>query len=500
VFDRSSGVFLSISSLPGPYAIGDFGAGARRFIDILSQAGISWWQILPLNIPGEGDSPYTSVSSRAINPLFISPELLLAEGLVTEQECSKAEFDAPHQVDYARARLLKQQLFERAFSRLSLRYRHECSEFAKASGWIPDFALFMALKEQFGPLSWTKWPLALRRREPEALAAARSQYSARIAYYEFLQYEAARQWQLLKAYAARHGVGLIGDMPIYVSLDSADVWCNPSLFELDEDCTPLRVAGVPPDYFAEDGQLWGNPLYNWSEMEKDGYAWWLGRISHALQLYDALRIDHFRGFSDYYAIPAAAATAREGSWQPGPGMKLFSRVKAQLGDAPIIAEDLGVTDARVTALLEATGFPGMRVMQFAFNGDPDNVHLPHTYTQNCIAYSGTHDNNTTLGWLWEAGHDERRQALEYCDCEQDWGAGGTNSASCRSVMRTLLMSAAGVVIVPLQDILGYGADTRMNVPGVPSGNWALRFTQRELSAITGSPFAKMISLYGRSRR
>ncbi|MGN1097472.1 MAG: 4-alpha-glucanotransferase, partial [Clostridia bacterium] len=353
-----------------------------------------------------------------------------------------------------------------------------------------------ALKRRFGMRAWTEWPEDIRLRRPEALERCRAELSEDIRLFTYIQYLFFRQWEDLRSYARERGVGIIGDLPIYVAMDSADVWADPRAFQLDERNVPAEVAGVPPDYFTADGQLWGNPLYDWDAMKKDGYSWWVRRIENSLRLYDAVRIDHFRGFSAYWEVPVDKS-AKFGEWKKGPGMDLFSTLAKAHPNAAIIAEDLGDIDDDVIKLVKDSGFPGMGVMQFAYISDEDNPHLPHNYTKNTVAYTGTHDNNTILGWLWESNPGSRQYALDYCGFTGDWGVGGPESPVIRCILRTLWRSGAAVTIVPIQDLCGFGGDCRMNKPGVADGNWNFRVTKEALDSIDAAGIRGITELYRR---
>lgn len=485
MFQRSSGVLLHISSLPGEYGIGGFGKEARAFVQQLSEAGCTYWQTLPFGTTDPYNSPYKSYSAFAGNPYFIDLETLAEKGLLTQEELEQNKYPVAYAAAYDWLNETRMDILRRAYRRTGAEEREAVKAFREENRhWLPDYALYMALRGQLGG-DWYDWQNeALRLHEEGAVAFAQEVLREDIGFYEFLQYEFFAQWAALKQYANRLGVRVLGDMPIYVSLESADVWGNRRLFDLEEDGSPRCVAGVPPDYFAQDGQLWGNPLYNWEAMKQENYSWWIARLGSAFTLYDAVRIDHFRGFASYWAVPASAATARDGQWVKGPGMELFHAIFQAFDQPDIIAEDLGNIDGDVVQLLHDTGLPGMRVMQFGFLSDDDNMHLPHQFPENCIAYTGTHDNDTTLGWLWEAQPHQRDCALAYCQfAGGDWQTGGVDSQSCAAFIKTLWQSRAMVAIVPVQDLCGFGTDTRMNRPGVQDGNWAFRITKENLEHI-----------------
>ena len=487
-FKRSSGMLAHITSLPGPYGIGSFGKSARDFIDLLSAMGMRYWQLLPLGTVDAFNSPYKSFSAFAGNPLFIDLDSLAAQDLLTPEELNEVRVADPYQVDYTFLNTTRLPLLKKAFDRADNTLRQQINHFLDTQkSWLPDYALYMTLRDVYSGKDWYDWPDEdLKYHHPQAVKNAADTYAEAVDFQIFLQYLFFTQWQSLKNYANAAGIKIIGDMPIYLSLESADVWAHRRFFDLDDAGNPKHVAGVPPDYFSHDGQLWGNPLYRWDILKKENYSWWIDRITHALTLYDAVRIDHFRGLSAYWSVPADAKTAREGKWVPGPGTDLFDQVTKTFGDKTphIIAEDLGIIDDGVLELLKATGFPGMRVLQFGFIDDSDNLHLPHNYPQNCLAYTGTHDNNTLLGYLWELLPHQRDQALAYVHFEGgDWKNGGPESASCRAFIRTLWQSPAAVTIIPLQDLLGFGSDTKMNSPGSAEGNWRFRVSQEALDAI-----------------
>jgi 4-alpha-glucanotransferase len=497
-FPRASGILLHPTSLPGRYGIGDLGEAAYRFVDYLVAAGQRYWQILPLGPTSYGDSPYQTLSALAGNPLLISLDRLVADGWLAADDLADVPAFPEYNVDYGwvipyhdrKLTLAHQRFTATAQAAIRERFAAWC---AANAAWLDDFALFMALKDSQGGKPWVEWPRSVALREKATIDAARKQFTPSIDGHRFRQWVFHEQWAALKAYANAHEIYLIGDIPIFVAHDSSDVWANPDLFFLDENGNPTVVAGVPPDYFAEFGQRWGNPLYRWDVMARDGYRWWIERFRAALSTVDIARIDHFRGFDAYWEIPASEKTAVIGEWVPGPGAAFFETIQAALGDLPIIAEDLGVITPEVEALRDAFGLPGMKVLQFAFGWDPygENAFLPHNYVHNSVVYSGTHDNNTTLGW-WhtgEAGEDARRLLEAYI--------GHTVSAPHQDLMRLGMTSVAHTFIAPLQDVLGFGADTRMNTPGRPDGNWTWRFTAEWLNHGSREWLAAMTKLTGR---
>ena len=496
---RSAGVLLHVSSLPSPFATGVIGEEAKEFIEKLGEMGFSRWQVLPLGQVDPSGSPYCSVSAFAGEPAFIDPRRLEADGLITNEELNSCLFcGSPFRSDFDFSKKAIRSVLKTAYRRLPDGMRETVDFFASQNPWVNDYALFAALKEKNDNLPWWEWPEDEAKKEKAD--KKRSELKDETGFFVFEQFVFFSQWRSLKEYANSRGIKILGDMPIYVALDSVDVWANKGQFLIDEKgLAPKEVAGVPPDYFSEEGQLWGNPLYDWKKMEKDGFKWWIERIEHSLKIFDELRIDHFRAFASYWAIPAESETAKTGRWVDGPGMKLFSAVKEKLGDAPIIAEDLGVFGEDVVKLLEDTGFPGMRVIQFGFDPNEDSTHLPHNYPANSVAYVGTHDNNTILGWLWNADEAERAFALRYCCFVGDrWGEGGAHSGSCRAVIETLWRSGAATAIVAFQDMMGYGEDARMNTPGTSDDNWTFRTIQSELDKLDVGYYSEINRLYRRT--
>ena len=482
---RSSGVLMHISSLPGDYGIGTFGKKAKEFIDFLSKSGVKYWQVLPFGPTDSYNSPYASLSAFAGNINFIDPEELFIEGLLTESELKAEKYANPYTAAFEFLNIRKVPLLYKAYSRIDDEYKLKVKAFAEENeSWLKDYALYTVLKEVNLQKDWFDWEdESLKLHEKEAVDEALIKYKDTVEFIEFMQYLFYSQWEKIREYAKEMDVKIIGDLPMYVSLSSSDVWANKKNFDLNEDGKPNCVAGVPPDYFSAEGQKWGNPLYNWDEMKKDGYSWWMERLKASFTLFDIVRIDHFRAFSAYWSVPEDAPTAVTGKWIDGPGMDFFSKVIAKFGDERIIAEDLGIIDDGVIKLIEETNFPCMRVMQFGFDFE-DNMHLPHNHPRNSVAYTGTHDNNTALGYLWEATPEERAYVLDYCNFPGgDWALGGFNNTSVKAMIKTLWSSPANLAVVPIQDLCGFGKDTKMNVPGVPNGNWAFRISEEQLKCI-----------------
>jgi len=487
---------MHISSLPGAFGIGTLGKAALSFIDFLSDCGFGAWQVLPCGPCDDYNSPYSGKSAFAGNIYFIDPEILYEKALLSLEDMEDCKASDKYVTDYGFLRSTREKVFRRAIPRITDEMKKEISDFAEKNKWVEDYSLYCALKEKNDLLPWYEWDEDIRLRKKSALEKAKAELSEDIFFHKFMQYEFFSEWKKLKEYADSKGISIIGDMPIYLSHDSSDVWANPHLFSLDEDMHIKRCAGVPPDYFCADGQKWGNPLYDWDALRKEDYSLWTERLGFALEMYDTVRIDHFRAFSAYWSIPADEK-ATEGRWEKGPGIGFFNRLSEIYPDASIIAEDLGDIDDDVRKLVKETGFPGMGVMQFAFITDSDTPHLPHNYTDKTVGYTGTHDNNTLLGWLWESSEESRRYALSYCDFDGDWGEGGPYSRSVRSVIRTLWRSGAVLTIVPVQDLCGFGGDTCMNHPGVAEGNWCFRITDEALSSIDKEFYKELNRLYKR---
>ncbi|VTT97829.1 4-alpha-glucanotransferase : 4-alpha-glucanotransferase OS=Roseiflexus castenholzii (strain DSM 13941 / HLO8) GN=Rcas_2645 PE=3 SV=1: Glyco_hydro_77 [Gemmataceae bacterium] len=491
---RTAGILLHPTSLPGPYGVGDLGPAARAWVDLLARAGQTWWQVLPLNPPGAGDSPYSAFSAFAGNPLLVSPDDLAADGLLRTDELEAAHLPAGP-VNYPLAAAAKNRLLTRAWARFrdgaAPELLAEYTKFAASAEWLEDYALFTAIKETVPAGVWTDWPAGLVARDPAALDRARTDLADAVARERFAQFCFARQLAALRGYAAARGVKLLGDMPIFISGDSADVWAAPHLFDLDADRRPRFVAGVPPDYFAVTGQRWGNPQYNWDAMRADGFAWWAARVRATLAQVDAVRLDHFRGFEAYWEIPARCPTAIEGRWVKGPGAELLAALRDALGELPLVAEDLGLITPEVDELRERFGFPGMRILQFAFGGAVEARFLPHAFDRNVVAYTGTHDNDTTRGWYAGLTPHEVAALERY--------APEAKADPVWALIRLALASVADTAIVPLQDVLDLGTEARMNVPGtVGPWNWSWRATAEQLAPAAFDRLGALTATYGRA--
>jgi 4-alpha-glucanotransferase len=504
---RRAGILLHVTSLAGPYGIGDLGSAATRFVDFLRRTGQTIWQVLPLGPTGFGDSPYQCFSAFAGNPLLISPELLLADGLLRAEDLEPVPAFATDHVEFEKVIPWRTGLLNQAFRRFQSGpanvWRAEFTQFrAREAEWLDDFALFMALKEHYPPGAWTAWTPEDRHREVAALRSRRLELAERVDFHAFAQFLFFRQWRDLKEYANRQGVLILGDVPIFVSHDSADVWADQELFSLDAAGQPTLIAGVPPDYFCATGQRWGNPLYRWDRMAQQEYAWWTRRLASALRMLDLLRIDHFRGFESYWEVPAGADTAIPGRWVPGPGEALFRAVESRLGPLPLIAEDLGVITPAVEALRDRLELPGMRVLQFAFGDDPKaDDYKPHNYPSNCVVYTGTHDNDTILGWYRSQAGAGTTRTAEQIHAERDLALRYLNSDGGEihwDMIRAAWASVAETAIVPMQDILGLGSEARMNQPGSGAGNWRWRMAVDGPGEDAENRLAELTRLYGRS--
>ena len=490
---RECGVLMPVFSLPGPYGIGCFGKEAYNFVDFLAEAGQQVWQILPLAPTGYGDSPYQSCSAFASNPYFIDLDELAERGLLEKGEYEDLPWGGGARIDYGALYQLRFEVLRKAAARFFAFPEDDYYAFCFLNeDWLEDYALYMAAKGENGMKGWQEWPEALRRRQPEALEELRREKAEEISFWKFLQYQCHRQWTALKAYANGKGVRILGDMPIYVSADSADAWAGGEMFETDAEGNFTRVAGCPPDYFSADGQLWGNPLYDWAWHKRTGYAWWVRRLRHALELFDEVRIDHFRAFDTYYAIPASHTTARSGVWEQGPGLDFFNALNAALGRAPIVAEDLGLLFDSVRKLLADTGLPGMKVLQFAFDPSCDSEYLPHNHVENCVVYPGTHDNSTLAEWLATAPKKELAKAKAYLGLSRAEGFAA-------GMLRGVLSSCARLAVIPAADWLGLGAEGRINTPGVGSGNWQWRAKAGAFTPELAARMRRTCALYGRCR-
>ena len=485
---RKCGVLLPIFSLSSEYGIGTFSKEAYDFVDFLEEAGQSYWQLLPLGPTSYGDSPYQSFSTFAGNPYFIDIKTLIDEGLLTKKDADKYNFGGSEEyIDYEKIYDSRFKLLKTAydnFIKKSKTFADRAKKFetfkkSRDNFWLADYALFMALKNDNGGRSWNTWEEGVRLRKPAAIKAAKEKYKEEIDFYCFLQFLFSEQWGKLKAYANKKGIDIIGDIPIYVAFDSSDTWANPELFHLDENNEPIDVAGCPPDAFSATGQLWGNPLYKWDYHEKTGYKWWLKRIAHCYKIYDVVRIDHFRGFDEYYAIPYGHPTAEKGKWKKGPGYKLFDAMKKELGEKRVIAEDLGFLTESVIKLVKKTGYPGMKILQFAFDSREESDYLPHNYTKNCIVYTGTHDNDTTRNWFDTLPRADKKFCKEYLGIKK-------SSDAVWAVIRSAFASVSDTVIIPMQDYLELPGYARINTPSTLGGNWVWRLKKDALTPeITG---------------
>ena len=485
---------MSISSLPSNYGIGCFSKEAYEFVDDLKNAGMSVWQLLPLGPTSYGDSPYQSFSTFAGNPYFIDPETLIKKGYITKKKCDSYDFGKdPQAVDYEKIYKSRFRLLKEAFKKFDTGDKNFL-KFVKANSfWLEDYALYMAVKGSFKNRSWQEWKDDIRLRKKEALERYRERFAGEIVFYEFLQFEFYEEWRELKKYANSKGISIIGDIPIYVALDSADTWANPELFQFDEDLRPTAVAGCPPDAFSADGQLWGNPLYDWEKHKKTGYSWWMKRLKSCFELYDRVRIDHFRGFDEYYSIPFPSENARHGAWKKGPGYDLFKTMKEKLGDRQVIAEDLGYLTPSVIRLVKRTGYPGMKILQFAFDSREESDYLPHNYSENSVVYTGTHDNDTTSHWFEVLNPGDKRFAMEYMDIAKD-----EKKAEIPWVfIRGAFSSVSFIAVIPMQDVLSLGGKARMNMPSTLGGNWQWRMKAGAFTQARQKRLFKLAKLYGR---
>lgn len=491
---RASGILLPVSSIPSAYGIGAFSKEAYEFVDFLKESGQTYWQILPLGPTGYGDSPYQSFSTFAGNPYYIDLEKLIQAGFLTREQCQDYDWgESENYVDYEKIYLSRFKVLKKVFEKSEIENNGAFCAFVKENDfWLADYALYMAVKDSFQGKSWSEWDEDIRLRKPEAIEKYSSQLKEQILFYEFQQYLFAEQWMQLKKYANERGIRIIGDIPIYVAFDSADTWANPELFQFDENCMPTGVAGCPPDSFSATGQLWGNPLYRWEYHKETGYAWWMQRISYCYKLYDVVRIDHFRGFDEYYNIPFGDTTAQFGKWEKGPGYDLFRVMKEKLGDKAVIAEDLGFLTPSVIELVKKTGYPGMKILQFAFDSREESDYLPHNYSANSVVYTGTHDNDTTMGWYQTVGEHDRSFAKKYLNIKDDedmvW-----------NFIRAAIASVSDIAIIPMQDYLSLGSEARINVPSTLGNNWKWRMIKGQTDKELAEKICKMCKLYGRVR-
>ena len=494
---RASGILMGISSIPSSYGIGCFSKEAYDFVDQLEKGGQQYWQILPLGPTGYGDSPYQSISTFAGNPYFICLDDLIKEGLLTEQECESCDWGGSESyVDYEKMYQSRFKLLRKAYERADLKNDSRYAAFKKeADAWLKDYCLFMAIKNDQDGACWIEWPEKLKDRKSAEVRMEEIRLADEVEFYSFQQFYFDLQWNKLKNYANKKGIQIIGDVPIYVALDSSDAWANPQMLQFDKAYTPTAVAGCPPDAFSATGQLWGNPLYDWSKLKASGYDWWVERMKHCLRLYDVVRIDHFRGFDEYYAIPYGDKTAEKGKWEKGPGMDLFRVLKDKIGELHVIAEDLGFLTDSVLEMLKDSGFPGMKVLQFAFDGSENSSYLPYKYEHNCAVYTGTHDNETTRGWLENLQGHDLNFVREYINCYDKpvndcvWG-----------LIRTALASVADLAVIPIQDYLCLGNEARMNEPSTLGDNWKWRLKKDQISDMTLYHMKELTRIYGRLKK
>ena len=489
---RKSGILLPVSSIPSRYGIGTFSKHAYEFIDLLEMAGQSYWQILPLGPTGYGDSPYQSFSTFAGNPYYIDLEMLVEEGYLTKEDCEAFDFgDSDRYIDYEKIYLSRFKVLRTAYHNSHIEEEEAFRDYVEENAyWLEDYALYMAVKNSFDGKSWTRWDEDIKLRKPEAMQRYREEYAEEVEFYKFQQYLFSKQWTALKKYANQKKIQIIGDIPIYVALDSADTWANPELFQLDDTLTPIAVAGCPPDAFSATGQLWGNPLYCWEYHKETEYAWWMKRIDYCYKLYDVVRIDHFRGFDEYYSIPYGDETAEFGHWEKGPGYDIFRTMKAKLGNKAVIAEDLGYLTDTVIKLVKKTGYPGMKILQFAFDSREESDYLPHNYGTNSVVYTGTHDNDTTLGWYTVLNRRDKAFAKKYLDIRSrkdvQW-----------VFIRAAMASVSDTCVIPMKDYMGLGTEARTNLPSTLGTNWKWRMLQGEFTEELAERICDMTKLYGR---
>ena len=496
MFERSSGILLHPTSLPGKYGIGSLGKEAYKFVDFLKKANQKLWQIFPLGPTGYGDSPYQCFSTFAGNPYLIDFDLLIEQNLLAEEDLKGVDFGGNEEyIDYGAIYNQKYPLLRKAYENFKANENKELKEKletfkAENSSWLDDYSLYISLKNHFNGLPWNEWEDDIRTRKEAAINKYKAELADEIEYNNFIQFLFFTQWNNVKKYANDNGIKIIGDIPIFVAVDSSDAWANPEIFLFDPELKPVKVAGVPPDYFSATGQLWGNPLYDWDKLKELNYKWWVDRVKANLSTCDIIRIDHFRGFDEYWAVPYGDKTAENGTWCPGPRTDLFNAIKNELGELPIIAEDLGTMTQGVIDLREATGFPGMKILGFAFDSKEENDYLPHTYTKNCVVYTGTHDNDTLIGWFTKANEDDKQFARNYLNSRSDneihWDA-----------IRGAWSSVANMAIAPIQDFLGLGSEARINTPGLASGNWQWRLKDGVLTDELAERIAKLTKVYSR---
>ena len=495
---RASGILMGISSIPSKYGIGCFSKEAYDFVDQLEKAGQQYWQILPLGPTGYGDSPYQSVSTFAGNPYFIVLEELIKKELLTKEECEACDWGGSESyVDYEKMYLSRYKLLRKAYEKADLKTNPDYAEFLKEEkDWLQDYCLFMAIKNEQKGICWIDWPEELKDRHSKAVKEAEKELAEEIEFYRFQQYCFTTQWRKLKAYANKKGISIIGDVPIYVALDSSDAWANPEMLQFDEDYDPKAVAGCPPDAFSATGQLWGNPLYDWKALKKDGYGWWVQRMTHCMELYDVVRIDHFRGFDEYYAIPYGDKTAERGKWEKGPGMDLFHTLDKKIKDLRVIAEDLGFLTESVLEMLKESGYPGMKVLQFAFDSREESDYMPHNYNSNCVVYTGTHDNQTTFDWWKELSKEDRSVALRYLNLPYGGRFVGRKKLTWQLI--TLAQrSVAKLCVIPAQDYLCLPGTARINTPSTLGYNWQWRMKPDAIAPELAGRIRELTELYGR---
>ena len=493
--ERSAGILLSITSLPSKYGIGCFSKEAYEFVDFLKRSGQTYWQILPIGPTSYGDSPYQSFSTFAGNPYFIDLEQFIEAGILTKEECDEVDFGTTDDIDYHKLYIGRYPLLKKAFKRSNIMEDPDFAEFVKQNEWLEDYSLFMAVKDKNDGVAWDEWDEDIKLRKPEALQQYKDECSEEMCFYKFLQYHFYKQWNKLKAYANENGVKIVGDIPIYVAFDSADVWASPQLFQINEDNVLKAVAGCPPDGFSADGQLWGNPLYDWDYHKSTGFEWWISRIAFSFKMYDVVRIDHFRGFDEYYSIPYGDKTAVNGHWEKGPGMDLFNAIEAALGKRDVIAEDLGFMTDTVRELVKDSGFPNMKVIEFAFDSRDSgcrNDYLPHNYGENCVAYTGTHDNQTIISWFDTISDEEKQMAREYLE---DYDT--PNDKINIPFINLIMNSKANLCIIPMQDYLGLDDSCRMNQPSTLGINWKWRVKKEALSDEMEKEILKITKQYNR---